>query len=365
MNQKLYTIYGDNPYEMIPKILDRLDIFNSLNQENTIGIKPNLILPTKSIQGATTDPRITEALIQYLKAKGFNNLIIVEGSWVGANTKKSFEVCGYEKLSKKYDIPLIDTKDEGFFKTTINGESIKVCNIVKTIDFLINIPVLKAHCQTKLTCALKNMKGLIPDAEKRSFHSRGLHQPIAYLNKIIKQNLIIVDGLMGDLTFEEGGNPVKMDRIIVGTDPVLVDSYAATLIGYDKEKIEYISIAERIGVGTALQSRDQLIEINKPTTLNDLKVSNKSQKLKKFYTSKNACSACEGALIHALDKLNKKDLEKLKDKITIGQGFKKETIKGIGIGSCAQNSDINVQGCPPTAKDILDILKNVLKEPNN
>jgi hypothetical protein len=38
----------------------------------------------------------------------------------------------------------------------------------------------------------------------------GLHKPIAYLNKLVKQNLIIVDGLNGDLNFEEGGNPIHV-----------------------------------------------------------------------------------------------------------------------------------------------------------
>ena len=35
---------------------------------------------------------------------------------------------------------------------------LNVCERVKEIDFLINVPVLKGHCQTKITCALKNMK---------------------------------------------------------------------------------------------------------------------------------------------------------------------------------------------------------------
>ena len=26
------------------------------------------------------------------------------------------------------------------------------------LDFMINVPVMKGHCQTKITCALKNMK---------------------------------------------------------------------------------------------------------------------------------------------------------------------------------------------------------------
>ena len=32
----------------------------------------------------------------------------------------------------------------------------------------------------------------------------GLHKPIAYLNKAIKSDLIIVDGLIGDLNLKKG-----------------------------------------------------------------------------------------------------------------------------------------------------------------
>ena len=103
--------------------------------------------------------------------------------------------------------------------------AISVCKEVTKLDYLINMPVLKGHCQTSITCALKNLKGCIPNKEKRRFHTMGLHKPIGYLNAIIKQNLIIVDGIIGDLNFEEGGNPVQMNRIIVGKDPVKVDSY--------------------------------------------------------------------------------------------------------------------------------------------
>ena len=53
---------------------------------------------------------------------------------------------------------------------------LNVCERAANIDFLINVPVLKGHCQTKITCALKNMKGLIPNTEKRHFHAMGLHE---------------------------------------------------------------------------------------------------------------------------------------------------------------------------------------------
>ena len=78
----------------------------------------------------------------------------------------------------------------------------------------------------------------------------GLHKPIAYLNKLIKQTLVIVDGMNGDLNFEEGGNLVQMNRIIAGKDPVLIDGYAAQLLGFGIEEVPYIAMAEDIGVGT-------------------------------------------------------------------------------------------------------------------
>ncbi len=71
----------------------------------------------------------------------------------------------------------------------------------------------------------------------------GLHKSIAYPNKILKQNLIVVDGIIGDLNFKEGGNFIQMNRVIVGKDPVLVDSYVAQLLGYDLEDIPYIKMA--------------------------------------------------------------------------------------------------------------------------
>ena len=54
---------------------------------------------------------------------------------------------------------------------------LSVCKRAAEADFLINVPVLKAHCQTLFTCALKNLKGVIPDKEKRRYHTLGYPPP--------------------------------------------------------------------------------------------------------------------------------------------------------------------------------------------
>ena len=101
------------------------------------------------------------------------------------------------------------------------GLELHICRCATEVDYMINVPVMKGHCQTKITCALKNMKGMLPNSEKRRFHAMGLHDPIGHLALGISQNFILVDSICGDLCFEDGGNPSKMDRIFACLDPVL------------------------------------------------------------------------------------------------------------------------------------------------
>lgn len=355
----IVVVYGEDPEHMIPELLAKGNVLGLLgnNRDILIGIKPNLVVAKPSHLGATTDPRIVSAIVEYLKLHGYNNIAILESSWVGDSTKRAYRACGYEDISKKYDIPLIDLKEDSY---TAYGDkpTINICDTAMKVDFLINIPVLKAHCQTKLTCALKNLKGCIPDKEKRRFHTIGLHEPIAWLNKFLKSHLVIVDGIIGDLTFEEGGTPVSMNRIIMGTDPVLIDSYAAQLIGYSKEDIEYICIAEELGVGSTDLYEAKILELNDGKVGIDMEQGRiKLEYLSKYIYDDNACSACYGSLMHALERIREKGLlDSMTNKIYIGQGYKGQEVKGIGIGSCTRNAKVYLRGCPPSAKDMVDFL---------
>ncbi len=355
-NQLLIN-YGDQAKRMVKELLNEIKPERKLKSDSLIALKPNLINATKSEKGATTDPELAAGVIEYLQAKGFNNLMIIEGSWVGADTERAFKVCGYQKLAQKFDLPLYNLKEDNFIKKSFQGLEIEIAEKALAADYLINLPVLKGHCQTNITCALKNLKGCISDSEKRKFHRQGLHQPIAYLNKLLKQNLIIIDGIYGDLDFEEGGNPVKMNRIIAAEDPVLADSFAADLLGYSAAEVEYIEIAAEIGVGSKDLSRAEIIELNQDQAAEIEYSSRKIKKLAAKIKAKDACSACYGSLIHALNRIEKNgQLDKIAGMIKIGQGYQGEEFSGIGIGSCCSGADKFVEGCPPSAKDILDFL---------
>ena len=356
----IYVLYGQRPREMMQKLLETIQPETLIQDKNAlIGIKPNLVVAREASSGATTHPELVEGVIVYLKEQGYQNLMIMEGSWVGDRTSIAFDVCGYTALARKYNVKLVDLQKDSSKTYDVGGVKMEFCNQAMAADFIINMPVLKGHCQTSMTCALKNMKGCITNKEKRHFHTMGLHKPIAYLNKLRCADLVLVDGLCGDLDFEEGGNPVKMDRIIAARDSVLVDTYVASLMGFAKEDIEYIGIAEKLGVGSADLSRANIIEENEGVRPGAVLPSGKVRALQKYVDAKDACSACYGSLMHALNRMRERGtLRNVKEKIYIGQGYKGECPNGIGIGACLKNCSKNVKGCPPTAIDIVNFLEN-------
>jgi uncharacterized protein (DUF362 family) len=333
------------------------DIRDYLKKNMAVAIKPNLVVPRPAYDGATTHPQTVEGIIRFLSDFGISRIKIIESAWVGDCTKMAFQVCGYDKLTEKYNIPFCDLKNDSFTKKKYGDLEIAICDEALNTEFLINVPVLKAHCQTRMTNCMKNLKGCIPDSEKRRFHTLGLDKPIAVLNALLKPGYNVVDGICGDLSFEEGGSPVVANRILAGRDPMILDSYCAELIGYTPDEIGYLAYAKKAGFGDYYTKETELIELNS---------SNKpayvacGRSIADKYSSEidedSACSACYSSLVRALSKVPK---SRNREKIHIGQGFKRKTGSGLGIGNCAIGFSRNVAGCPPKVTDIVAKLKKI------
>lgn len=360
---EILMIHGTKYREMTAELLCQAGLADIIGDRSLrIGIKPNLVSPSDASWGATTHPEIVEGIIEYLQGSGFQNLVMMEGSWVGDRTQEASAVCGYDRISEQYQVPFIDTQQEKYHMCDCGGMELKICDCVDRTDFLINVPVLKGHCQTKITCALKNMKGLIPNNEKRHFHSMGLHSPIGHLAVGIRQDFVVVDNICGDLDFEDGGNPVVMNRIWAAMDPVLCDAYVCHLLHYEKEEVPYIGIAESLGAGCGDWQKARVRWCGEPAGDFAAKAGRKMVELRDAVEEVESCSACYGYLIPALDRLNQEGLlKKLDTKICIGQGYRGRT-GTLGIGQCTRLFEHHLGGCPPTDNQVYEFLKNYISE---
>ncbi|MDR0399475.1 MAG: DUF362 domain-containing protein [Treponema sp.] len=364
---EILVCYGGDPAAMARRIAEAADLAGLIGDRNKrIGLKPNLVVARPAAEGATTHPEIAGGLIEYLQARGFHNLAILEGSWVGDRTEDAFRVCGYRDLAARTGVELIDTQRDSARPRDCGGMRIEICDSALGVDFMINLPVMKGHCQTLVTCALKNNKGIIPNREKRRFHTLGLHRPIACLNIAARNDFIVVDGICGDLDFEEGGNPVFGGRIFAARDPVLCDAWAAEQMGYQAEEIPYIGLAAGLGIGRGDPAQARVRELNRPGEAGNPsgpgdsgsppRPGSKVRQAARYIHGRDACSACYAAAVFALSRLDRGELARLGEKIALGQGFRGRGGR-LGSGNCCSSFDAFCPGCPPSGAAVLAFLR--------
>ena len=78
----------------------------------------------------------------------------------------------------------------------------------------------------------------------------------------------------------------------------------------------------------------------------------------------DSCSACYAMLTEALERLHAEGLlEKLNEKICIGQGYQGKSGK-LGVGACTKNFENSIPGCPPDGDTIYNYLKEYITKQN-
>ena len=355
---KIYEIFGDDAHKMTISLLEAADVRSLIPAGAGIVLKPNLVLAAPADEGATTHPGVVSGCIEYLQKNGFRDISVIEGSWIGDKTDRASRTNGLDQVCKEYGVPFFDLKKDDVKTIDTPLRPMRISRRAAEAGYFIDLPVLKGHCQTNMTCALKNLKGCLPDSEKRQFHSEGLMRPIAALAAALKPDLIIVDSICGDLDFEEGGNPVRTNRMYLGTDPVQIDVYGCRLMGLELDDVPYIKMAEEWGAGSACLSDTDIISLNDPrNSASYPAASGKVKQLTKNVRADSACSACYASLVRGLYVVREEGI-RVDQPVYIGQGYDGKKLRGIGIGKCCAGADRCVKGCPPTAEAVARTLRD-------
>ncbi|MEM3874999.1 MAG: DUF362 domain-containing protein [Candidatus Bathyarchaeia archaeon] len=249
---RVAIIKGSDPIETTVKAINAVksDLDAVLSAEKPILIKPNYITAQHPSTGVTTDGRVVEGVVKFLKEHGKDNVVIGEGSgW--ADTFEAFKVAGIDKISKKWKVELVDLNKDAFVEVyPPNPLALKKVKVAKTAleSVIISVPKLKLHRLATVTLGIKNMMGAL--ASKGSMHNGRLHANIADLASVLKPSLTVIDGIIAGEGHETSGNPVKMDLVIAGTDPVAVDAVGAAVMGVSPTEVKHLVLAKKRGLGT-------------------------------------------------------------------------------------------------------------------
>ena len=228
----------------VPRALDLIKASEKLPQTGLIIIKPNLT--NASPPPVTTNVEAVEAVYKYCSSYSKAETAIGEGCGNGL-TKDTFEANGYTKLADKYGIRLIDFNEEKAVllkrKDALQLKQLYMPEIVKNA-FVISLPVLKDHCFTTTTVAMKNMFGIAPAPyyrgswNKSKLHSPSTHKSVVDICLYKKPGLCIVDASVALSGTHLSGNSRKLGLILASFDPVAIDAAASELLGHNPKKIQ-------------------------------------------------------------------------------------------------------------------------------
>jgi uncharacterized protein (DUF362 family)/NAD-dependent dihydropyrimidine dehydrogenase PreA subunit len=234
---------------VIDDILDAHFQNHEVPQKAQILIKPNLNNDLSALTGNSTDLRVLTGLIKSLQVRGYQNIIIGDGPNVGAYRKgiDVFSRLGVKNLADYLNVDLVDLNQASSVDVDVKTGVVRITELCLSADFIINLPKIKTHAEAGMSGAVKNLMGCVVGTDTRVMHL-DLAANLIKLNEIIKPDLIIVDGLFGMQGNGPGdGDPVRIDMLLVGTDPYLVDLGIARLVGLDYERISYLKIAQDLG----------------------------------------------------------------------------------------------------------------------
>jgi uncharacterized protein (DUF362 family) len=288
------------------RLLDGIE--NFVQPQDKIVIKPNLVFGLPPFTGFTTDPPIVQAIVEICQSIGPVELLIAEGSG-GIDTKLAYRISGYTEMAEKYGLQLIDLNESPTTNMTIPGglllQELSVPKVILDCDVLINVPKLKLYRKVPgrnewASLAVKNLIGALPgkgeyshnrppgfcvqlsseflDMEGKYFHPeykqwwspRGekkrvhenLAQGLADLNMVIKPTLNVIDAILvsDDINMSNttGLEPIELNTVLAGRDPLALDCIAARIGGLDPYNIPYLKHAIDRGLGESDYSRIQV-----------------------------------------------------------------------------------------------------------
>lgn len=231
-----------------------LEILKYLNWDDIIKINSNVVIKLnlcafekERVREANTSPELIKSLCKILKTRT-NNIFLVESHSYRAPAEVAFENTGIYELAKEINVKVVNLSKEKIKKVDIPFIS-GLPEILLKADVFITLPKLKTHALTYFTGSLKNQWGCIPDKDRIKFH-HSLDYLIYKLNKILKPDLCIMDGIIGmDDRGPTNGRARQLDIILGSKDPVALDATAMRLVGLNPNLAKHVVLAYKNGLG--------------------------------------------------------------------------------------------------------------------
>jgi uncharacterized protein (DUF362 family) len=253
---RLAVARGTSRPEMLGATLERLGGMETfIEPGDRVVIKVNAAFATPPELGATTHPELVSELVRRCRQAGAGSIIVTDHTM--HNAARCFEVTGIGPAAEAAGARVLLPRPADYQRVSLPGGALirdwpALVGPLRVATRLIDVAPVKQHGTAGASMGLKNLYGLL-GGNRGVFH-QDIDGIILELGLLFRPSLVVLDGTWVMVrNGPTGGSSSDLepgDTLIVGTDPVAVDSLGASLLGLGPADLPHLLRAAEAGLGT-------------------------------------------------------------------------------------------------------------------
>jgi uncharacterized protein (DUF362 family) len=260
---RVVSLRGEDKLALLERVLEQAGLAGALERRLAatgrtretlaVAIKPNLMfLYSEHDRSTFTDPELVEHLVDWLRARGYRNLAVVEAQsaygnyFEGRDVRHVAQVAGYRPGDRYRIVDLTEERVAHHFDGPLGDHF--VGPTWRDADFRISFAKSKTHTWAWYTLCIKNVYGALALQDKiREYHEkREIYSPTIDMLVAFPVHFGLIDAFVGadgpfGIFADQHPNPTH--TVIAGENILAVDWVGASKMGLDPMQSRYMQLA--------------------------------------------------------------------------------------------------------------------------
>lgn len=245
--------YAGGAEDLIRRALAEVGVGAAEVRGKRVLLKPNLVETSRGHPQINTHPTLVVAAAEVFRGLGAGEVRVGEGQGHRRDSRLVLDESGMGAALREARLDFVDLNHDDPVEVPNAGDHTNFRTLwlprsVVDADLVVSMPKVKTHHWAGVTCAMKNLFGVMPGIvygwPKNPLHQQGIPNSILDIHATVGASLAIADGVIA----MEGDGPIMGDArnlgaVIVGTNPVAVDATATRLMGLAPQAVRYLASA--------------------------------------------------------------------------------------------------------------------------
>jgi uncharacterized protein (DUF362 family) len=250
--------YNADLVSLVSAGLEELGVTRRQIRGQRVLLKPNLVETAVGQAHINTHPALVVAAAEVFRRLDAAEVFVAEGQGHRRDSWLVLDESGMGPALAEAKLAFVDLNHDDVVPAANAGNwtnlnQLYLPKTLRSADVLVSMPKLKTHHWAGVTCAMKNLFGVMPGIvygwPKNVLHWAGIAESILDVNATVRPALAIVDGVVGmDGDGPIMGDPKPVGAIVIGRNLTAVDATCVRLMGLNPYGVRYLAQASgRLG----------------------------------------------------------------------------------------------------------------------